>query len=337
MRIRSGITNYYVYGTGLLYESDETAASIKTAFYHYDCRGSTVTLTDTNGNPTDVIEYSPYGTTTYRAGTNDTPFLYNGRFGVQTDPNGLLYMRARYYNPYICRFINPDPSGFKGGLNFYQFADGNPISLSDPFGLCADSQGWGGETASWIQNNVGASLNGVSTTSTTANFAAYMAGSFVNGLSDLLRLGQGTADATYNAQNGWDVAIGVTQDIQRAAGITTIVGGAAASAGLIGDTAPPVDNTSASTPVGASGSPITVQPGANTPTTINGIDYTGHALDSMQSRGIPPSAVQNTIQQGVPAPGNTPLATTYYDPANNLTVVTDTGSGRVITVHPGRP
>ncbi|MGP8201383.1 MAG: RHS repeat domain-containing protein [Limisphaerales bacterium] len=135
MRIRAGITNYYVYGNGLLYESDETATSIKTAFYHYDCRGSTVTITDSNGNPTDVVQYSPYGTTTYRAGTNDTPFLYNGEFGVQTDPNGLLYMRARYYNPYISRFINADPSGFGGGLNFYLFCNNNPINEEDPFGL----------------------------------------------------------------------------------------------------------------------------------------------------------------------------------------------------------
>ena len=45
------------------------------------------------------MEYSSYGMTTYRAGTNDTPFLYNGRYGVMTDANGLLYMRARYYNP----------------------------------------------------------------------------------------------------------------------------------------------------------------------------------------------------------------------------------------------
>ena len=70
-------------------------------------------LTDANGNVTDRIEYSLYGLTTYRAGTTDTPFLFNGRYGVMTDPNGLLYMRARYYNPYLCRFINPDPADFR--------------------------------------------------------------------------------------------------------------------------------------------------------------------------------------------------------------------------------
>jgi len=128
MRIKGGVTNYYVYGNGLLYEDDETATTTTTAYYHFDIRGSTVALTDGNGNPTDAIEYSPYGMTTYRAGTTDTPFLYNGQFGVQTDPNGLLYMRARYYNPYISRFINADPSGFAGGLNFYLFCNNNPVS-----------------------------------------------------------------------------------------------------------------------------------------------------------------------------------------------------------------
>jgi RHS repeat-associated protein len=140
MRIKNGTTNYYIYGAGLLYEIDETATATNTAYYHFDCRGSTVALTDGNGNPTDLIEYSPYGMTTFRYGTNDTPFLYNGRYGVQTDPNGLLYMRARYYNPYISRFLNPDPSGFAGGLNFYAFADGNPVSETDPFGLGTGTQ-----------------------------------------------------------------------------------------------------------------------------------------------------------------------------------------------------
>jgi len=72
---------------------------------------------------------------TYLLDINDKSFLYNGQFGVQTDPNGLLYMRARYYNPYISRFLNPDPSGFGGGLNFYLLCNGNPINAEDPFGL----------------------------------------------------------------------------------------------------------------------------------------------------------------------------------------------------------
>jgi hypothetical protein len=53
-------------------------------------------------------------------------------------------MRARYYNPFLCRFINPDPSGFAGGLNWFAYANGNPVSYLDPFGLDAWTQFMGG-------------------------------------------------------------------------------------------------------------------------------------------------------------------------------------------------
>ena len=144
MRIQNGVTTYYIYGPGLLYQVTETPTLTNTLSYHYDYRGSTVAMTDGNGNVTDRMEYSLYGTLTYHLGTNSTPFQFNGRYGVQTDPNGLLYMRARYYNPYLCRFINPDPTGFKGGLNFYAYANGNPISLIDPFGLGVWTSVFGG-------------------------------------------------------------------------------------------------------------------------------------------------------------------------------------------------
>jgi len=54
---------------------------------------------------------------------------------------GRAIHRARYYNPYICRFQNPDPLGFGGGLNFYAYANGNPVSYLDPFGLDAFNPG----------------------------------------------------------------------------------------------------------------------------------------------------------------------------------------------------
>ena len=137
MRIKNAVTNYYIYGAGLLYQITETATGTNTLTYHYDYRGSTIALTGDNGLVTDRIEYSLYGTLTYRVGTNDTPFLFNGRYGVMTDPNGLLYMCTRYYNPYLCRFVSADSSGFSGGLNFYAYANGNPVSYLDPFGLGA--------------------------------------------------------------------------------------------------------------------------------------------------------------------------------------------------------
>ena len=149
VRVKDGVPTYYVYGLGLLYEEAEAG---NTRTYHYDYRGSTVATTDGNGTVTDRIEYSAYGTTTYRTGSTDTPFLFNGQYGVQTDPNGLLHMRARYYNPNLCRFINADPIAFAGGLNFYAFAGGNPVSGFDPSGLF--------ETGMFIRGLVGAVVSG---------------------------------------------------------------------------------------------------------------------------------------------------------------------------------
>jgi RHS repeat-associated protein len=152
MRVKNGVITYYIYGAGLMYQITEAATGTNTLTYHYDYRGSTIALSADSGLITDRLEYSLYGSTTYRAGTNDTPFLYNGRYGVQTDANGLLYMGARYYNPYLCRFINPDPSGFKGGLNFYAYANGNPVSYLDPFGL--NAQATGDSFGTWLDNIV---------------------------------------------------------------------------------------------------------------------------------------------------------------------------------------
>jgi RHS repeat-associated protein len=128
----------YALGVGLLYEE---ASDGSLRFYHYDQTGSTVALTDDAGKVTARVEYSPYGSINYWVGETlapDTPFLYNGRVGVYTDwSTGLLQMRARFYSPQLRRFLNSDPAGFAGGPNFYAYADGNPISYADPFGLSA--------------------------------------------------------------------------------------------------------------------------------------------------------------------------------------------------------
>lgn len=52
--------------------------------------------------------YDTYGKLISRTGTDKVPFCYNGRDGVVTDDNGLIYMKARYYSPEMKRFINAD-------------------------------------------------------------------------------------------------------------------------------------------------------------------------------------------------------------------------------------
>jgi RHS repeat-associated protein len=57
------------------------------------------------------------------------------------DASGLMYRRNRYYDPKTGRFTQEDPIGLAGGLNTYGFADGDPVSYDDPYGLACVEKG----------------------------------------------------------------------------------------------------------------------------------------------------------------------------------------------------
>ncbi len=76
--------------------------------------------------------YEGYGNTTSSGATSANALQYGGR---ENDGTGLYYNRARYYSPTYARFISADPIGFAGGMNLYAYANGNPISVTDPLGL----------------------------------------------------------------------------------------------------------------------------------------------------------------------------------------------------------
>jgi RHS repeat-associated protein len=123
---------FYVYdGAGLV--AKVTPAS-EYYFYHYDGVGSTVAITDSSAQIVNAYAYSPYGL----VGAQETitnPFTYVGRFGVMAESHGLYYMRARYYDPEVGRFINKDPIGYAGGMNLFGYVGGNPVNFIDPWGL----------------------------------------------------------------------------------------------------------------------------------------------------------------------------------------------------------
>ena len=131
-----GTTTRYVYAGSLLLYA-ETGTSIRV--HHYDYRGSTVALSDGTGAVLGRVTYGSYGEIVARSGDTATEFLYNGRDGVVTDPNGLYHMRARYYSPETRRFLNADPIGFAAGTNWYAYVGGSPVMFVDPRGLDAES------------------------------------------------------------------------------------------------------------------------------------------------------------------------------------------------------
>ena len=131
---KEGDTTYYIYGIGLIAQENGNEYLI----YHFNNIGSTEAVTNIDGEIVETFDYGPYGEL-LSENKCGIMFLYNGELGVATDSNGLYYMRARYYNPEIKRFINQDV--MTGSivntptLNRYAYVNGNPISLNDPFGL----------------------------------------------------------------------------------------------------------------------------------------------------------------------------------------------------------
>ena len=128
-------TTYYFYGNGLTSQDNGRDYFV----YHFNNVGSTMAVTDAKGSVVKTYNYTPYGELIDGEYREDIPLLYNGQYGVITDSNGLYYMRARYYNVEIKRFINQDVLlgvlERVSSLNRYAYVEGNPVSYIDPFGL----------------------------------------------------------------------------------------------------------------------------------------------------------------------------------------------------------
>jgi RHS repeat-associated protein len=92
----------YVYGAGL------AAQVTPTETYHYlaDGLGSTMKTVDSSGVMVNEYECDVYGTLRSSSGSQDNEFQFAGQ---QTDPTGLQYLRARYYDMETGRLISRDP------------------------------------------------------------------------------------------------------------------------------------------------------------------------------------------------------------------------------------
>ena len=122
---------YYIYGNGLLYRIKSSDNSIQ--YYHYDSRGSTIAITDQNQNITHKYSYDAFGKVTNLTEPESefNPYRYIGKFGVMYESPSLYFMRARYYNPEIGRFISEDPVW---DVNLFSYTNNNPLIYNDPNG-----------------------------------------------------------------------------------------------------------------------------------------------------------------------------------------------------------
>jgi len=118
------------YSGGLMARSTATG----TVFYGYDGSGNVTTLTDGTGATVGSYTYDAWGNTTSSSGAKaqENPYRYFGKEQLA----GFYYYGYRFYSPGMGRWINQDPLGELGGLNFYCFNNDSPTNYVDPDGAC---------------------------------------------------------------------------------------------------------------------------------------------------------------------------------------------------------
>ena len=102
----------------------------------YNGHGDVIQLTDTAGDLVKSYDYDAFGNEKAPDPNDTNLFRYCGEyFDKET---GTIYLRARYYDPEIGRFITEDSVWGKDAdplsLNFYTYCGNDPILFTDPTG-----------------------------------------------------------------------------------------------------------------------------------------------------------------------------------------------------------
>jgi RHS repeat-associated protein len=97
-----------------------------------DHLGSSNVVVDDAGELINREEYTPYGETSFGSFAKKR-YRFTGK--ERDEESGLNYHSARYYSPWLVRWMSCDPLGPVDGVNLYQYVRSNPIRFNDPTGL----------------------------------------------------------------------------------------------------------------------------------------------------------------------------------------------------------
>jgi RHS repeat-associated protein len=111
-----------------------------TRFQHANHLGSVALELDAKAAVISYEEFHPYGSTAYEAVAANlgTPKRYRYTGKERDAESGLSYHSARYYAPWLTRWISCDPGGLVDGPNLYRYVAGNPVRSSDRSGRQGD-------------------------------------------------------------------------------------------------------------------------------------------------------------------------------------------------------
>jgi len=117
-------------------------------YFLTDHLGSVAAVVNASGGLISQQRYYPYGGVRSDVGTvTQTDFGYTGQRNLDAEGNsyrlGLMDYKARFYDAYLHRFIQPDTltAGGPQGLNRYSYSNNNPINYNDPTGHCVGAGG----------------------------------------------------------------------------------------------------------------------------------------------------------------------------------------------------
>lgn len=159
----------YIYADGNLVAIHQTKQGVEKMLYvHLDNIGSVWAYTDDNGDIVEELNYDPWGrkrnpaTWDYYTGYEHQTSSDRGFGGhEQIDIMDMVNMDGRMYDPYLGRFLSPDPyvqaPDNTQSLNRYAYCLNNPLSYTDPTGF------------SWIGNFFSAAI-GIAVSIETGGF-----------------------------------------------------------------------------------------------------------------------------------------------------------------------
>jgi RHS repeat-associated protein len=100
-------------------------------------------------------EYTPYGETSYGSFARKR-YRFTGK--ERDEESGLYYHGARYFAPWLARWVSCDPAGMVDGTNLYAYTRGNPLNSVDSSGL--QTEGAGGAPPKPVDNITGGGAEG---------------------------------------------------------------------------------------------------------------------------------------------------------------------------------
>ena len=119
------------------YKASATAAPVM-YYYVTNLQGDVVNILDAGGNIKASYTYNAWGEILSATGdmADINPLRYRGYY-FDSD-TGLYYLKARYYDPQLCRFINSDELASTGqgvtGTNMFAYCLNNPVPTKDTQG-----------------------------------------------------------------------------------------------------------------------------------------------------------------------------------------------------------